>query len=63
MSDASAREVLTVEEAAAYLRMSVHWVYKQSAAGTLPRLKLGRVVRFRRADLDAWLQSQTSEVR
>lgn len=48
-----------VEQAAAYLKMSVHWVYKASADGRLPVIKRGRKSAFRKADLDAWLKKNT----
>jgi excisionase family DNA binding protein len=51
-------EILTVGEAAEYLRMSSHWVYKRTADGSLPCLRVGRAVRFRRSDLDSWLSTQ-----
>jgi excisionase family DNA binding protein len=50
-------ELMNVPEAASYLRMSKHWVYKKSAAGTLKVVKQGNRTFFRRADLDAYLAS------
>lgn len=54
-------DLLTVEEAAAYIRMSVHWVYKASADGRLPCVKMGSRTRFRREDLDEWLRNGGSK--
>lgn len=47
--------LLTVEEAAEVLKVSIHSIYKWTAAGTLPCVKLGRSTRFERAMLDAWV--------
>lgn len=52
--------LLDVEGAAAVLGMSVSWVYHQSAKRRLPLVKLGNRVRFRRSELLAWLERQSS---
>ena len=49
------QEVLTVQEAAQFLRCSPDTVKRQARAGRLPASKIGRAWRFRRADLDQWL--------
>jgi excisionase family DNA binding protein len=57
-------EILTVDEVAALLRMSKSQVYELSKARTrsgdvrdnpLPVLRIGSSVRFRRADIEAWI--------
>ena len=49
----SAGPLLSVEEAASYLKIAVwtlrHWVSERK----IPFVKLGRLVRFRQGDLDA----------
>jgi len=49
------QEVLTLQEAAGFLRCSPDTVRRKARAGELPASKIGRVWRFRRADLDEWL--------
>ena len=49
------QEVLTLREAAAYLRLCPDTVKRRAQAGELPAAKVGRAWRFRRAELDAWL--------
>jgi excisionase family DNA binding protein len=49
------QEVLTLQEAADFLRCSPDTVKRKARAGELPASKIGRVWRFRRADLDEWL--------
>ena len=50
---------LTTEQAAQYLALSTSTLNKWRCYGTGPKfLKLGRAVRYRRLDLDAWLEAQ-----
>jgi len=49
------QEVLTLEEAANFLRCSPDTVKRRARAGEVPASKIGRAWRFRRADLDQWL--------
>jgi len=46
----------TVEDVAAYLRLKPSTVRDLARKGGLPVIKLGRFYRFRKADLDAWLE-------
>ena len=49
---------MTGQEAAIYLGLNYYDLMRRSAAGEIPRVKWGesgRNVRFRKADLDAWL--------
>jgi excisionase family DNA binding protein len=57
---------MTAEEAAQYLKTSTSTLAKRRVAGTGPRfVRIGRMVRYRRADLDLWIGttvvSSTSE--
>ena len=49
-------EVMTVEEAAQYLRMNPQTVYRRAEAGELPAIRIGRSLRFKRDLLDEWLR-------
>jgi len=49
------QEILTLREAAAFLRCHPDTVKRRARAGELPASKIGRAWRFRRAELDAWL--------
>lgn len=51
------REVLTVEEAAAYLQIHKATVYKYIREGLLPAARLGKLYRLRRRDVDAFLET------
>ena len=52
---ATGRELLTCEQAAAYLRLRPRTVGRLPQAGQLPGVKVGRQWRLRKADLDAYL--------
>lgn len=45
---------LTTREVAARTRMSVGWVTKQRKSGALPHVRVGRNIRFRLADVEAF---------
>jgi excisionase family DNA binding protein len=49
---------LTTEEVLDYLQVNLRTVYRLIKAGRIPAVRVGRQWRFRRADLDAWLESQ-----
>ena len=49
--------VLTLDEAASFLKLSKSTLYKMLEAGRVPARKLGRRWRFRRADLEEWMRS------
>ena len=50
-------DILTVSEVAEYLRINPQTVYRKAKAGELPAVRIGRAIRFRRAELDAWLKT------
>ena len=47
--------LMTVQELASYLRCSVTTVRRIVARGEMPHYRLGKMVRFRRREIDAWL--------
>lgn len=49
--------VLTSEEAADFLKMPVGVLRKRVRKGEVPSFKIGSLLRFRAADLEAWLES------
>ena len=49
-------EVMTVTEVAEYLRVNPQTVYRKAKAGELPAVRIGRAIRFRRSELEAWLK-------
>ena len=49
---------LTTEEVLEYLQVNLRTVYRLIKAGKIPAVRVGRQWRFRKSDLDAWLESQ-----
>jgi len=49
---------LTTEEVLAYLQVNLRTVYRLIKAGRIPAVRVGRQWRFRKRDVDAWLESQ-----
>ena len=48
--------LLTTEELLDYLNLNLKTVYRLVKAGKLPAVRVGRQWRFRKRDIDAWLQ-------
>src|SRR5438270_10913056 len=49
---------LTTEEVLEYLQVNLRTVYRLIKAGKIPAARVGRQWRFRKRDIDAWLDSQ-----
>ena len=52
-------ELITVEQAAAYLQVAPVTVYRMLDAGKLPAAKVGRMWRIRKTDVDKFIRRQT----
>jgi PTS system nitrogen regulatory IIA component len=53
-------DILTIEEVAKYLRVSERTVYEWAQRGELPAGKIGTVWRFRKCDIEAWVNDRIS---
>src|SRR4249920_694359 len=51
---------LTTEEVLEYLQVNLRTVYRLIKAGKIPAVRVGRQWRFRKRDIDAWLDGQRS---
>jgi excisionase family DNA binding protein len=49
---------LTTEEVLEYLQVNLRTVYRLIKAGKIPAVRVGRQWRFRKRDIDTWLDSQ-----
>jgi excisionase family DNA binding protein len=54
-----ADEILTVSEVAGLLKVAEKTVYTMAQEGELPAFKVRGQWRFRRSDLDAWIDAKT----
>lgn len=55
-------ELLTVEELSGTLKVPPSWVYartRETGPGCMPRLKVGKYLRFRLSEVMAWIEEKT----
>ena len=62
-TDTGKDPLLSKAEAAAILGVKERWITHSVAERRLPYVKVGRLVRFRRSDLDAYIASNVVEPR
>ena len=53
-------EILTIEEVAQYLRVSERTVYDWAQRGEIPAGKIGSVWRFKKNEVESWVNSRFS---
>jgi excisionase family DNA binding protein len=63
MQLASQRQLLTVQEAAFFLNVSVSTLYGWVWQRRIPFVKVGRALRFQLADIERFVQANRHEVR
>jgi len=51
-----AEEIMTIEECAKYLKISVSTIYRLAQEGKIPATKVGNMWRFRKKKIDEWLE-------
>lgn len=51
-------EILTLKEVAQYLKLAEKTAYRLAAEGKLPGFKVGGSWRFKREDIDRWIEEQ-----
>jgi excisionase family DNA binding protein len=56
----SKKSLMTVQDVAEYLNLRTSWIYGNWQAQGLPAIKVGRGLRFRREDVDAWIDSNVA---
>ena len=54
-------QLMSVKELAAYLQVDVSSIYLWSQRGQIPAMKVGKMWRYRRSEIDAWLESRRSQ--
>jgi excisionase family DNA binding protein len=50
--------IFDVKGLADYLQVDLSWVYKQVSLKTIPYFKAGRYTRFRKREIDKWIDQQ-----
>jgi excisionase family DNA binding protein len=59
MSDESIREYLTIQQVADYLSIKTSSLYSKIAE--IPHYRIGRLLRFRKGEIDAWIETKREE--
>lgn len=54
-------EIMTLKEVAAYLKLAEKTAYRLAAEGKLPGFKVGGSWRFKREDIDRWIEEQKAQ--
>lgn len=52
------QQVMTLSEASKYLKVHISTLYQLAQQGKIPVSKIGRLWRFRKERIDAWLDKQ-----
>jgi excisionase family DNA binding protein len=58
--DAERQAFLTTDEVLGYLNTTPRTIYRLIRTGELPAVRIGRQWRFRRVDLDRWIERQAA---
>lgn len=56
-------ELMTIQDVAAYLKMSPQTIYRMAQQGRIPALKVQSRWRFRRSDIESWLTPKDNHTR
>jgi len=57
----SDEEILTLDEVAAFLKAGKRTVYRFAQNGDMPAFKLGGTWRFRRSELERWIDKNSNQ--
>jgi len=55
-------EILTLKEVAEYLKLAEKTAYRLAQKGKLPGFKVGGSWRFKREDIENWIEQQKNKV-
>jgi excisionase family DNA binding protein len=51
--------IFDVKELSIYLKVPVSWIYNKNTLKELPHFKTGKYTRFRKKDIDKWIESRS----
>jgi excisionase family DNA binding protein len=57
------RASLTIRQVADYLQVAERTIYKLAWAGELPGFKVGNMWRFKKEDIDKWIETRKRRAR
>lgn len=53
-----AKEIMTIQEVAEFLRLNEKTTYRYASQGIIPGFKVGGAWRFRKSEIDKWIRKQ-----
>ncbi len=53
-------DVIAIREVAVYLKLAAKTAYRHAADGKIPSFKVGGAWRFRRSEIDRWIERQSA---
>ena len=56
-----ASDIMTIKEVAAYLKLKEKTAYRLVAEGKIPGVKVGGSWRFKKTDIEAWIEIKKSD--
>ncbi|RJT28208.1 DNA-binding protein [Mesorhizobium waimense] len=56
-------DVMTIREVAEYLKLTEKTAYRLAADGAIPGFKVGGAWRFRKGDIDDWIEARKLQSR
>ena len=54
-------DIMTVKEVAEYLKITEKTTYRLTAEGKIPGFKVGGAWRFRRTEIETWIENQSKK--
>ena len=54
-------EILTIKELSAYLKTSEKTIYRLLSKGEIPAFKVATTWRFKKEDIDKWIQEKSED--
>ncbi len=54
-------DIMTIKDVSAYLKITEKTAYRLTAEGKIPGFKVGGAWRFRKQEIDAWIEEQMKD--
>lgn len=54
-------DIMTIKEVATYLKLTEKTAYRLAAQGQIPGFKVGGSWRFKKADIEAWIDKKMAQ--
>lgn len=56
-----ADQIMTVKDVAAYLKLNERTVYRMATSAKIPAFRVGASWRFKRADIEKWIEAHKND--